>query len=184
MVLSCRVLLGRITTAEVKKALFQMHPDKSPEPDGMSPGFYHKYWKIIGKDVVNWVHEFFELGGIPDGLNDTHIVLIPKKKSTSHMGDLRPILLCNVLYKVGSKVLADRMKVVLNSVISDSQSAFIPGRLISDNIMISFEVMHYLKRKTSGNMGYMALKLDMSKAYDRVEWSFLGAMMNKMGFHE
>lgn len=100
------------------------------------------------------------------------------------MADLRPIALCNVVYKIVSKVLANRFKHILNGVISESQSAFIPGRLISDNIMISYEVMHYLKRKNAGKTGWMALKLDMSKAYDRVEWDFLYAMLTKLGFDE
>lgn len=98
------------------------------------------------------------------------------------MTDLRPIALCNVIYKIVSKVLANRLKHILNGVISETQSAFIPGRLISDNVMISYEVMHYLKRKVSGKASWMALKLDMSKAYDRVEWDFLEAMLEKLGF--
>ena len=76
------------------------------------------------------------------------------------MTDLRPISLCNVVYKIAAKVMANR-KEVIDKVISETQSAFIPGRLISDNIMISFEIMHYMKRKTQGKMGWMALKLDM-----------------------
>ena len=77
------------------------------------------------------------------------------------MTDLRPISLCNVVYKIAAKVMANRLKEVIDKVISETQTAFIPGRLISDNIMISFEIMHYMKRKTQGKMGWMALKLDM-----------------------
>lgn len=124
------------------------------------------------------------MGEFPDHLSDTHICLIPKKSKPENMGDLRPIALCNVVYKVLSKVLANRLKMVLPRVISESPSAFLPGRLISDNVMISFEVMHYLKRKSSGKKGFMAVKLDMSKAYDRVEWEFLQAVLAKMGFKE
>ncbi|XP_060964883.1 uncharacterized protein LOC133033858 [Cannabis sativa] len=175
-------LLQPVTQEEVKSALFQMHPDKSPRPDGMTPGFYQKCWPIVGDDVIKQVRSFFLFGRLPNGLNHTNLVLIPKKKTVTTMGDLRPIALCNVLYKVCSKVLANRLKQVLPFVISENQSAFIPGRLITDNIMISFEVMHYLKRKRVGKEGYMALKLDMSKAYDRVEWIFLRNMMIKMGF--
>lgn len=109
-------------------------------------------------------------------------MLIPKKSNHECMSDLRPIALCNVVYKIISKVLENRLKVVLPQVISDNQSAFLPERLISDNIMVSFEIMHYMKRKTRGKEGVMALKLDMSKAYDRTEWSFLRDVLLKLGF--
>lgn len=118
-----------------------------------------------------------------NGLNETNPVLIPKKKNPVVVGDLRPISLCNVLMKVITKVLANKLKILLDMVISDTQSAFFPGRLISDNIMISCEVMHFLKRKRYDKDEYMALKLDMSKAYDRVEWKFLEAILEKMGFN-
>ena len=98
------------------------------------------------------------------------------------MGDLRPIALCNMLYKIVTKVIANRLKVVFPQVISENQSTFLPVRLISDNVMVSFEVLQYLKRMNQGKKGYMALKLDLSKAYDRIEWPFLRAMMEKMGF--
>nr|XP_027121394.1 uncharacterized protein LOC113738404 [Coffea arabica] len=94
----------------------------------------------------------------------------------------RPISLCTTLYKVIAKILANRLKSVLHCCICKNQSAFIPGRQILDNIMVSHEYMHYLKNKKQGKDGFMAVKLDMSKAYDRVEWSFLEAIMEKMGF--
>uniref|UniRef100_A0A803QN19 Reverse transcriptase domain-containing protein n=1 Tax=Cannabis sativa TaxID=3483 RepID=A0A803QN19_CANSA len=177
-------LLIPVEEDEVRRALFQMHPNKSPGPDGMNPAFYQKHWDIVGSDVVHFVQDFFESGKFPNSINDTHIALIPKKKNPSQMSDLRPISLCNVLYKIASKVLANRMKGVLNEAISETQSAFVSGRLISDNVMVAFEVMHYLKRKTTGRKGYMAIKLDMSKAYDRVEWGFLGTVLCVMGFSE
>lgn len=177
-------LLKPITPEEVKHAVFQMHPDKAPEPDGMTPAFFQKHWSIVGDDVVKMVSKFFQDGVIPGALNDTNIVLIPKKKNPVELGELRPISLCNVLMKVVTKVLANRLKGMLDVVVSDTQSAFIPGRLISDNIMVAYEVMHYLKRKKVGKDGYMALKLDMSKAYDRMEWEFLKAILRKMGFSQ
>ncbi|XP_060974183.1 uncharacterized protein LOC133039333 [Cannabis sativa] len=133
-------------------------------------------------NLINATCDFFASATFPNHLNDTNLVLVPKKKSPSSMSDLRPIALCNVSYKVIAKVLANRMKLLIDHIISPTQSAFIPGRLISDNIIIAFEVMHYLKRKVHGKKGYMALKLDMSKAYDRVEWGYLQAIMLQMGF--
>ena len=94
----------------------------------------------------------------------------------------RPISLCNVLYKILSKVIANRLKPILNSIVSEAQSAFTADRLITDNILIPFESLHYMKTQCSGKEGYMALKLDMSKAYDRVEWLFLEKILVRMGF--
>lgn len=159
-----------------------MHPDKAPGPDGMTPGFFQKYWGTIKADIIHLVHNFFSSGLIPSGLNHTNVVLIPKKINPVVLGDFRPISLCNVLYKVIAKVLANRLKHVLPHVVSISQGAFLPGRLITDNIIVSFEIMHYLKRRSKGKQGFMAVKLDVSKAYDRLEWGYLRAVMLRMGF--
>ncbi|KAL0402341.1 UNVERIFIED_CONTAM: hypothetical protein Slati_4264000 [Sesamum latifolium] len=105
--------------------------------------------------------------------NYTYIVLIPKCPKPESMNHFRPISLCNITYKIASKVLANRMKPLLSSVISESQSAFVPGRLITDNVLVAYEINHYLAHKYGSAMGYTALKLDLSKAYDRVEWIFL-----------
>ena len=100
------------------------------------------------------------------------------------MKDFRPISLSNVTYKLISKVLANCLKAVLPQIISENQSAFLSEQLIIDNILVAFEVMHYLEHKKEGKESYMAIKLDMSKAYDKVEWSFVEKVMKKLGFHE
>lgn len=110
-----------------------------------------------------------ETGNFPSTLNETNIVLIPKVDSPSPMRDLRPISLCNVLYKIVAKVLANRLKKLLPKCISEEQSAFVEGRSILDNVLIAFEIIHHMKCKTKGARGEVALKIDISKAYDRVD---------------
>lgn len=112
----------------------------------------------------------------------TNIALVPKGSAQNSMKDWRPIALCNVLYKLISKVLANRLKVVLPQCISDNQSAFVPGRSILDNAMVAIEVLHSMKLRARGNDGNVALKLDISKAYDRMDWDYLREVMVKMGF--
>ncbi|XVE49462.1 hypothetical protein DITRI_Ditri01bG0084300 [Diplodiscus trichospermus] len=133
-------LVSEFTLEEVKEALFSMHPDKAPGPDGMNPAFYQRMWDIVGKDITDACLQFLNGCFLPEGLNDTNIILIPKKECPEFITDIRPISLCNVLYKIVAKVLANRLKKVLPNVISDSQSAFVPGRLITDNILVAFEV--------------------------------------------
>jgi hypothetical protein len=117
-------------------------------------------------------------------INYTHIALVPKMKNPERITDSRPISLCNVIYKIVSKILANRLKKILPYVISESQSVFVPGRLITDNVLVAFELMHSMSLKRTGRKGQMALKLDMSKAYDRGEWDFLEAIMRQLGFAE
>ena len=100
------------------------------------------------------------------------------------MADFRPISLCNVIYKIISKVLANRLKLILPKIISPTQSAFIPGRLIADNVLVAYETSHAMHIRRKGKKGALALKLDVSKAYDKLEWSFLKGMMIKLGFSE
>ena len=175
-------LSSEFTAKEVKVALFQMGPTKAPGPDGMNALFYQKFWHIVGNSIVLAVLDFLNNGNMLLDINHTNIVLIPKVKNPERMSDFRPISLCNVIYKIISKVLANRLKQVLPQIISHTQSAFVPGRLITDNVLVAYETLHTMHSRKKGKKGSMALKLDISKAYDRVEWHFLQRIMEKLGF--
>ena len=158
---------------EIKAVLFQMGPTKALGPDGMNALFYQKFWHIVGDNVTAAVLDFLNFGYMVPEINYTHIVLIPKVKSPKKMADFRPISLCNVIYKIISKVLTNRLKQILPQLISPSQSAFVPGRLIIDNVLVAYETLYTMHCRKKGKIGSLALKLDISKAYNRVEWAFL-----------
>ena len=161
-----------------------MAPLKALGSDGMPPLFYQTFWQRIGLEVSEAVLSCLNSGTLLKSINHTFISLIPKVNNPKSVSEFRPISLCNMLYKIISKVIANRLKPLLNSIVSKAQSAFIADRLITDNILIAFESLHYMKTSSSGKEGFMTLKLDISKAYDKVEWSFLEKIMLKMGFQD
>ena len=145
--------------------------------------FFQRHWELCGDEVTAVVLRVLRGEDDPSIFNNTCIVLIPKVDSPEELGQFRPISLCNVVYKIASKVMANRLKKVLPDLISDEQSAFVPGRSITDNIITAYECMHFMKKKRARDSRFAALKLDMRKAYDRVEWSYLQAIMLRLGFH-
>ena len=177
-------LIKEFTSEEVLMALQQMHPTKSARLDDMSAIFYKKYWSIVGNDVTKMALNVLNSNMSMVEINKTNITLVPKVKHPSKMSEFRPISLCNVAYKLIAKVLANRLKAVLPCIILENQSAFLSERLIIDNVLIAFEIMHYLNNKRDGKDNFMSIKLDMSKAFNMVEWSFVEAVMEKLGFHE
>ena len=128
------------------------------------------------------VLEFLNTGYMIPDLNRTYIVLIPKIKNSIKVSDYRPISLCNVIYKIIAKVVANRLKQILPQIISPTQSAFVLGRLITDNVLVASEALHTMHGRRKGKIGTLAMKLDISKAYDRIEWDFLKRIMLKLGF--
>lgn len=161
-----------------------MVPLKALGLDGMPPLFYQSYWSLLGKDILQAILLYLNSGSLSSSLCHSFITLIPKVKNPKYIFEYRPISLSNVSYRVLSKVLANRLKKVMPQLILEHQSAFMSEWLMSDNILVTFETLHYMRNHCTGKAGYMALKPDMSKAYDRVEWGYMQQVLVNMVFHD
>jgi len=171
-----------VTDNEIYQALFDMDPHKAPGPDGFDASFYQDHWDLIKDQICFAIKDFFNSGRLLKEVNHTFIALVPKVENPETTAHFRPISLCNTLYKIIAKVLVNRMRPILQRLIHPCQSAFVPNRAIHDNILIAHEIMNKF-RHYKGKKGYVALKLDMEKAYDRIEWDFLLACLRQLGFN-
>ena len=160
----CLELNRPITNLEIEDTIFQLGPHKAPGPDGPPAFFYQQYWDIVKFDVFNNIQAFFHLGSLFKPLNHTFITLIPKISFPDEVSHFRPISLCNVIYKTISKILVNTLKPFMDNLISPFQNAFIKGRNISNNILISHEIMDILRKKKGRKSSFGALKIDMKKS--------------------
>ncbi|GJR00675.1 RNA-directed DNA polymerase, eukaryota [Tanacetum coccineum] len=175
------VLEIEVTREEIKKAVWDCGVDKSPGPDGFTFGFYRRYWTFLENDVVEAVLYFFNHGQFPKGSNSSFITLIPKTQEAKMMKDFRPITLIGSLYKIIAKILANRLVVVLEDLVSDVQSAFVAKRQILDGPFILNELFQWCKMKKKHTMIF---KVDFEKAYDSVRWDYLDDVLKRFGFGE
>ncbi|KAJ9561537.1 hypothetical protein OSB04_006697 [Centaurea solstitialis] len=174
-------MIRPFTDKDVHDAMFSIGNEKAPGPDGFSAKFFKVAWNVIGNDVSIAIHNFFYRSHLAGELNHTLLCLLPKSNNATSVSDFRPIACCTVMYKCISKMLVDRIKPVLDGLVSRTQSAFIPGRRIVDNILMAHELVvgYHL------NVGQprCAFKIDIRKAYDMVNWEFLLNMLAGFGFH-
>lgn len=135
---------------EFTEAMKCLHLDKASGPYGLNSAFFQLFWKQIDKEVFQSCNEWLLDCKFSSIVNDTTLVLIPKKDNVDEVKDLRPIAFCNVLNKVIAKVLSNRLQKILPGIISEEQSTFVPGRNITDNVLVAFDLLHYMKRKNGG----------------------------------
>ncbi|XP_074306200.1 uncharacterized protein LOC141641438 [Silene latifolia] len=178
----CNLLMSHITSEEIKRAMFSIPGTKAPGPDGYSSQFFKDCWHIVGQEVCNAIKNVFHTGQLLKQCNNTVITLVPKVDLPDNVKQFRPIACCNTIYKCLSKVLCTRLSKVLPDIICQSQSAFIQGRDIVGNILICQDLIRLYNRKTCSPR--MLMKLDLQKAYDSIEWSFVEEMLKYLGFPE
>eukprot|EP00253_Pinus_taeda_P021952 PITA_21952 len=174
-----QVLLKPLSEEEIIKVIWAMESDKALGPDGFTIHFYKVCWNIIKTYLLKMIQGFFGKTKVGGGINSTFLALIPKEANLETFGRFRPISLCNASYKILSKIIANRIKPLLDKLISNAQGGFIKGRHILDNIIQVQEAIHSSKqRKEKG----MLIKLDMANAFDRVNHSFLFQVLRSFGF--
>ncbi|KAF7835780.1 ribonuclease H [Senna tora] len=166
----------------LKMPFFLMKPDKAPGPDGLPTMFFQRFWPVVKNDLIACIKSFFDRGFILKELNQTMITLIPKNQSPEQFKDFRPISLCNVVVKIISKVLVIRMQSIMERIIAPNQNGFVKGRAISDSILLASELMTFIHKARRVKTNWCAFKLDIHKAYDKLSWDFLHAVMIRMAF--
>ncbi|KAL4301309.1 hypothetical protein AHAS_Ahas17G0288000 [Arachis hypogaea] len=174
-------LTRNVSKEEVRKVVIGMNSFKAPGADGFQAFFFKEYWEVVGTEVWELVKKAFAGFDLDSALFDTLVVLIPKVDNPSRMKEFRPISLCNVIYKIITKVVVERLRPFLQDIIGPLQGGFIPGRGAPDNIIVTQEVLHFMK-KTKSKKGVLAFKIDLEKAYDRVSWEFLEQSLLMFGF--
>ncbi|XP_049396567.1 uncharacterized protein LOC125860610 [Solanum stenotomum] len=167
---------------EVYRVVSALNGSSACGPDGFIGHFFQYCWEIIGEDITKVVKAFFCGQELPKFITHTNLVLLPKKESVKSFTDLRPISLSSFINKVISRMVHERMILVLPNIISQNQAGFVKGRSITENILLAHEIIRDINRRNK-NVN-VVVKLDMAKAYDRVSWIFLTKVLRKFGFAE
>ncbi|WMV25457.1 hypothetical protein MTR67_018842 [Solanum verrucosum] len=161
---------------EIFSVIKSCAPDKAPGPDGVTMAFFQHAWEIIKYEIIKALRHYHQHCHMVKSVNATFISLIPKKKGAIELRDYRPISLISSIYKITSKLLANRLKTVIGS-----QNAFVRGRQLSDATLLANEALDW--KIKSGEPGLL-VKLDIEKVFDKVSWSYLLTILRQMGFGE
>ncbi|XP_028067839.1 uncharacterized protein LOC114270505 [Camellia sinensis] len=178
-----KLLLRNITKEEIWEAVKNINSFKAPGRDGFQAIFYQKFWDVISTNVCGFIKNCFQEKHIPPVVNQTLIALIPKTNIPENITQFHPISMCNVSYKILSKLLVNRIRPLLNDLVSPNQSSFIPNRATHDNIIITQQLIHTLRHK-KGKYGGLVIKIDLEKVYDKLSWDFLRATLEEFNLNQ
>lgn len=165
---------------EITQTLFSLPSDKCPGPDGYPLEFFKASWGKVGPEVVAMVQEFFRNGRLLKDMNTTFISLIPKTREACSLGDFRPISCCNLVYKVISKIIANRLKHVLQECASPNQAVFQKGRSLGENVLLATELIRNYQKTSCPKVSM--LKVDIRKAFDTMCWDFVSKLLEAQNF--
>ena len=169
-----------LTEEEIRSTLFAMGGLKALGSDGIHGLFFQNKWSVVGKSLCQLVSSIFEQPDLVKDINQTFVSLIPRVDSPESLRQFRPINLCNVAYKMVTKIIASRFRLLMPQLIAPTQCAFIKGRQGVNNVIIAQEVVHRMRNKI-GKKGLMAIKIDLEKAYDKLDWSFIIDSLKAVG---
>jgi len=175
------LLTAAPTDDEIKRAVFDLNGDGAPGPDGFGGHFFQHFWYIVASNVISSVQEFFYTGSIIPNLNSNVIVLIPKMPGACSMGDFRPIALANFQFKIVTKIILEMLAIISMQIISPHRRGFVCDRNISNCVILASEVINLLPTKRFG--GNVAVKVDIRKDFDTMDWNFLLLVLKMFGFH-
>eukprot|EP00253_Pinus_taeda_P033746 PITA_33746 len=175
-----RALMRAASLEEVEEVVMSMKKGTTPGPDSFTVDFYQAGWNFMGKEILELIEESRMNQKVWPALNSTFFTLIPKNDKSKDAKGFRPIALCNVIYKIISSLMAKRLKPLLENPISPEQTGFVEGRKILDGLVVTQEVIYSMKTKKQKGM---MIKLDLSKAYDRINWQYLEEILRSFGFN-
>jgi len=174
-------LMRPMTQEEVDQATKSMPLGKAPGPDGFTTDLFHHCWDLVRKESWEVVEESHTSGQVLLSLNVNFLTLIRKEEMDTNLKQFRPISLCNMIYKIITKVVANSLKPIMTFIISKEQARYMEGIQIMYTVILSHEVIHSLNSTKAPSI---LIKLDLSKYFDKASWQYLQAILDSFGLDQ